>query len=77
MEAPFPPLSNGFPAIHGGVPPDFQAFHEGFEELEVDDIIFDNQNIDRRDSTVKKASGEFWRVGFRFAGNLVNGFGSG
>lgn len=77
MEAAFPPLGNGFPAIHGGVPPDFQALHEGFEKFEVDDIIFDDENVDRWDSTVKKASREFWRVRFGFAGNPVNGFGPG
>lgn len=77
MEAAFSPLSNSFPAVHGGLPPDFQTLHEGFEEFEVDDIIFDNEDVDRWDSSVKKASWELWRVGFGFVGNLMNGFRSG
>ena len=40
MKTSLSPLGNSVAAIHGGVPADLQAFHESFEEFEVDDVVF-------------------------------------
>ena len=42
MKAALPPLGHGVFAVHGGLPAHLEALHEGFEELEVDDVVFDN-----------------------------------
>ena len=71
MEASTSPFGDGFPPVHCGMPANFQAFHEGFEKFEVDDVVFDNEDVDRGNSTIKQAGRKFGGIVFRFAGGLV------
>ena len=58
MEAALAPLGHGVLAVHGGLPAYLEALHEGFEELQVDDVIFDDQDVDGWDAgTVEHPSG--------------------
>jgi hypothetical protein len=53
MEAALPPFCNSLLSIHRSLPSYFYPSHEGFEEFKVDDVIFDEENVDGRDGTVK------------------------
>lgn len=53
------------------MPSDFQPLHEGFEEFEIDNVIFDDQNVDGWYSAVKEARREFRRVGFKLTRGLM------
>ena len=55
METSIAPLTNRFAAIHRGLPAHLQTFHKRLEELEVDDVVFDNEHIDRRNCAIEKA----------------------
>lgn len=57
MEPALPPLLDGFFAVLRGCPADFQPFHEGFEEFEVDHVVFDDEDVDGRDGAVEEGGG--------------------
>ena len=57
MEATFSPLGDGVFSIHGCAPADFQAFHEGFEESKIDDVVFDDEDIDGWDGSIADRGG--------------------
>ena len=61
--------------VHGRMPPHFKSFHECFEKFEVDDVIFDDKNVDRRDGTIEKTGWEFGMF-YEFFGSFVRSFGS-
>lgn len=69
------PFRDCIPSIHGRMPSDFESFHECFEKLEVDDIILDNEDVDRRHSPIEKTGWEF-RMFDEFPGSSVRSFGS-
>lgn len=55
METALSPFVHSFSAIHSRVPSYFQTLHEGFEELQIDDVIFHDENINRGDGSIQKA----------------------
>ena len=57
MEATSPPLVDCFTPVHSGLPSYFETLHEGFEKFEIDDVVLDDQHVDRRDCTIKQSSG--------------------
>lgn len=69
------PLCDGVPPVHGCMPSHFKSFHERFEEFEVDDVIFDDQDVDRRNGTIEKTGGGFGMFD-EFLGPFVRSFGS-
>lgn len=71
VEATLSPFVDRLSAVHGCMPPYFQTLHESFEEFEVDDVVFDDENIDWRDRSVQKTGGEIGRRIESFLGLLV------
>ena len=61
MKATFPPFGNSIFAVHGCIPTHFQTLHESFQEAEVDDIVFDDEDVDGRDSAVEETT-KLWRM---------------
>ena len=57
------------------MPAYFEALHECFEEFQVDDVVFDNENIDRRDGAFEESGGEL-ELSFRFFVRFETGRGS-
>lgn len=58
--APFP---HRLFTVRSALPTDAEAFHEGFQELLVDDIVFDDEDIDGRYRAFNKATkGSVWRL---------------
>ena len=53
MEPTLPPLGDRFLSIHSSVPPDFESLHEGFQEFQVDDVIFNDKNVDRGNGPIE------------------------
>ena len=75
MEAAAPPFGDGFAAVHGGLPAHFEPLHEGFEEAEVDGVVFDYEDVDGWDGAVEETGGRgglgrhaFLGVAFCFGG---------
>ena len=58
MKSTLTPFRDCFAAIHGSVPAHFKALHECFEEFEVDNVVFDDEDINGRDGTFEKAGGK-------------------
>jgi len=46
------PFIHGNLAIHSRLPADFQPFHQTLENPEVDDVVFDYQDVDWWDGRV-------------------------
>ena len=76
MKASGPPLRDGFSAIHGSVPSNLETLHEGLKKLEIDNVVFDDENVDRWDGAVEKTGWKLGRVRFGFA-LRTRGFGTG
>lgn len=75
VESSLPPFCDRLAPVHGGVPADFEALHKCFEELEVDDVVFDDENVDRRDGAFEESGGEL-ELGFRLSIRFETGRGS-
>jgi len=58
MEASGAPFCDGFFAVHGGLPAYFEALHECFEKFEIDDVVFDDEDVDGGYGAVEHASGK-------------------
>lgn len=56
MKATLSPLIDGLSPIHRRMPPDLETLHKGFEKFEIDDIIFDDEDVDWRYGSVQKAA---------------------
>lgn len=55
VEAALPPLLYRLTAVHRRVPAHLEPLHEGLEQSQVDDVVFDDQDADRRDRPVEEA----------------------
>lgn len=69
MKSALAPFCYRFASVHGGVPAYFETLYECFKEFEVDDVIFDDQNVDGRNCAFEKTGGELelsFRLSIRF-----------
>jgi hypothetical protein len=55
MKATSPPFRYRFTPIHCCFPSYFKSLQERFKEFQIDDIVFDNKNANRGDSSVQEA----------------------
>lgn len=55
MEAASSPHGGSLFAVHCRLPSDFQPLHECFQEFQVDDIVFDDEDVDGRNRGVENA----------------------
>jgi hypothetical protein len=51
------PFGDGFAPVHGGLPSYLETLHKGFKELEIDDVVFNDQHIDRGTAPSSRPAG--------------------
>lgn len=57
MKSSLSPFGNSIFSVHGCTPSDFQPLHESFQKAQVYYIVFDDENINRRDCAIAYGTG--------------------
>lgn len=76
MKPAGPPFGDRLPPIHGGMPPHFESFHERFKQFEVDDVVFDDKDIDGRHGAVQQPGRQSRMIGYFLRSSVRWSFGA-